>query len=258
VSEIAEPVFRRINRGKGHSYTVDGEPVDGTTKIIDGGFPKPGLINWAADVTRRCVMDRWADLAEMLPSERDEVLRRARWDHRDEAADRGKQAHDLIMRHARGEEVEPPEPLDGYFRAYEQFVDEWRPRELLIEASVLSTEYRYAGTLDVVADLADGRRWLLDYKTGGKGIFREFALQLAAYRYADYVVGADGRLEPMPRVDRTGCVWIQDGLYELVPVAAGPEAFETFGHVQAVAAFANGDRGDVVGETLRPPPLEEG
>ena len=251
-----ELVFRRIDRGKGHSYTLNGDPLNGVTKLIGDGYPKPALINWAANVTADCALDRWDELAHLPRSERDKIIRRARWDHLDEASQRGKQAHDLIMRYARGEEVEPPEALEGYFRAYEQFAQDWQPKELLIEASVVSIEYRYAGTPDVICDLIDGQRWLLDYKTGGKGIFPDYALQLAAYRYADYVVTYNGQLEPMPRVDATGCVWIQDGLYELVPVDAGPDTFAAFGYVQQIADFATADRGRVVGEAL-PPPRDE-
>ena len=55
------------------------------------------------------------------------------------------------------------------------------------------------GTLDLVAKLADGQTWLLDWKTGGKGIFREAALQLCAYRNADFYVDGNGDEQPCPR-----------------------------------------------------------
>jgi hypothetical protein len=251
------PSARRINRGRGHSYQVDDQPYDGATKLLDEGFPKPGLIPWAGNVVIDEAKDRWDELVELPPSQRYKILERARWDHRDEAAERGKQAHELIQRYARGEEVEPTEELEGYFRAYEQFRADWQPRELLVETPVFSLEYRYAGTLDVIADLADGNRWLLDWKTG-KAIYPVVALQLAAYRYADYYLDQDGQLQPMLPVDRCGSVWIQDGLYELHPIRVGPSEFAAFGAVQQVAAWRQADDdfknpSDVVGAALDPP-----
>jgi hypothetical protein len=251
------PTARRINRGSGHSYTLDGDKISGATTIIGDGFPKPALVGWAANVTADCVLDRWQELLELTPSERDKLLRRARFDHRDEAAERGKAAHTLIQRLTRGEEVEPSDELKGYVDAYLQFVKEWAPKEILVEAPIFSLEYHYAGTLDVIADLADGRRWLLDFKTG-KNVYTDVALQLAAYRYADVYLDEDGELKPMVNVEACGVVWIQDGLYELRPVDAGPDAFAAFGAVQAVAAWRarNDDYknpSDVIGAALQPP-----
>lgn len=232
----ATPTLKRINRGSGHSYELDNKTILGATRIIDLGVPKPGLVGWAANVTIDEAKDRWDELVQLPPSQRYKILERARWDHRDEAAERGKAAHKLIQQYARGDEVEPTEELEGYFRAYEQFTADWQPREVLIEAPVFSLEYRYAGTLDVVADLADGKRWLLDWKTG-KAIYPAVALQLAAYRYADVYLDAAGEIKPMVSVDVCGSVWIQDGLYELRPVQAGPDEFVAFGAAQQVAEW---------------------
>src|SRR4029077_6610928 len=164
--EMSVPSARRINRGSGHSYELDSVKIDGATTILSGGFPHPAFEHGAVKKTINVAKDRWDELVELPPSQRFEILERARWDYRDEAAERGKAAHKLIQRYARGEEVEPSEELEGYFRAYEQFRAEWQPKEILIEAPVFSLEYRYAGTFDVIADLADGKRWLLDWKTG--------------------------------------------------------------------------------------------
>jgi hypothetical protein len=73
--------------------------------------------------------------------------------------------------------------------------DAWRktvgPEFEAVECTVFDPEYLYAGTLDAVATLADGRRYLLDYKTSrnetNRGPFPEWALQLAAYRWAPLV-----------------------------------------------------------------------
>jgi hypothetical protein len=250
------PVVRIINRGKGHSYEIDGAKTDGTTTIINDGYPKPGLIGWAANITRKCVMDRWDELVLLRPSERDDILYRARFDHRDEAAERGKRAHDLVYRFARGDEVDVSDELRGYLDAWQAFDADWDPRFLLLETPVFSFEFNYAGTLDAVAELVDGRRWLLDWKTG-KDVYNDVALQLAAYRYADVYLDADGETKPMLPVDACASVWIQDGAYELRPVDVTPETFDVFGAVQQVAqwraAYDPRSGPGALGEALQPP-----
>jgi hypothetical protein len=250
---MVAPQTRRISRGKGHSYELDGRRVDGVTKTLDNGFPKPALINWAANVVADCVMDRWDELLELAPSARDKILRRARWDYLDEASQRGRDAHTLIQRLTRGEEVTPSEELIGYIDAYLQFVKEWEPSELQVELPVFSREFGYAGTLDVIAHLADGNTWLLDWKTGGRGPFSEHVLQLAAYRYADFYLDEDGSEQPLPAIERTGFVWIRDGSYDLIPADADAEAFAVFGAVQQVAAYRADEH---MGEVLEPPVKE--
>ena len=84
------------------------------------------------------------------------------------------------------------------------------------------------GTLDLVADLADGQRWLLDWKTTASGIWPESALQLAAYRNADFYIDDNGDEQPMPPVDQAGCVWLSADGYDLIPVDAGPDTFRSF------------------------------
>src|SRR4029077_590070 len=106
----------------------------------------------------------------------------------------------------------------------------------------------------------------LDFKTGS-GVWIDFVLQLAAYRYAEFFVLA-GDVDdqgvavehPMPPVDATGIVHLRgDGSYELVPLEAGPEAFAVFGAAQQTAEFRQyGDRSASdawIDEALRPPEL---
>ena len=250
---MSAPPTRRVNRGRGHTYILDGEPVDGVTTILDKGVPKPALVGWAANVTADYATDHWEELAELRPSERNAILRKSRWDEKDKAARRGTEVHDYALRLAAGEEVEPPEELIGHVDAYLHFTIDWQPRELLTEAVVFNRTHRYMGTLDLIAQLADGQVWLLDWKTGGKGIDREAALQLAAYRNAEFVLADDGSEIPMPKVDRAGCVWLRADGYDLIPVETDAAAFRTFLYAQQVARFIDGPAELVIGEALTPP-----
>lgn len=246
------PTARRINRGRGHSYEIDGEKVPGITTIIGKGIAKPALIDWAGRVTAGYAIDHWDELSEMRPSERLEALNKSRFTERDTAAVRGTAIHTIAQQLSEGQEVDVPEPLTGHVDAYLRFVEEWQPKDILVEEAFFNRALGYAGTPDLLADLNDGQRWLLDWKTGAKGIFPEFALQLAAARYAEFWVDPDGEEQPIPNVDQCGCIWLRADGYDLVPVAADTEAFRVFLHAKNTAAFADENRERWVGEALHP------
>jgi hypothetical protein len=245
------PATRRVNRGKGHSYYLDGEPALGVTTALGEGFPKPGLIGWAANATRDYAVDHWEELAAVGPAERIKRLSRARYEDRDEAGNAGTQVHKLAQALAAGDEVEVPEALVGHVDAYLKFVDEWNPAEVLTEAIVINRRFGYMGTLDVVANIA-GRSWLIDLKTARSGVFAENALQLAAYRNAEaFLVGEALAERPMPAIERTGVLWIRADGYDLVPVEAGAEEFRIFLYALGIAKWR--DSNNVVGEALAAP-----
>ena len=125
---------------------------------------------------------------------------------------------------------------------------------MLVESPVANITPGAAGTIDLVADLADGYRWLLDLKTTRSGIFREVALQLAAYRYAEWVLDPAGTVTPMPAVDRVGAVWLQaDRTYELLPIQADQQALAIFRAAKLVAAFADQKDDGRIGAPLTTP-----
>lgn len=243
---------RRVDRGRGHSYFLDGDSAVGVTKILDDGVPKPALVGWAANTTADAAVDHWDELVEMKPSERLAFLKRARWEVKDAAARRGSEVHRYAHLLAAGEEPEIPEELLGHVDAYLRFAEEWRPQELVVEAIVGNRRWGYMGTLDVIAQLADGRVWLLDWKTGGKGVYRESALQLAAYRNAEFLLRDDAE-EPMATIDATGAVWLRADGYDLVPLETGPDVFKTFLYALQVAKFTQAPAEHYIGETLQPP-----
>ena len=267
-----KPETRIIQRGSGHAYSLDGQKVPRVTRIIGDGVPKPALVGWAAKESGQYVLDHWPELEAMSPSERFEAVRDARYTTLRAAGDRGREVHALLHRYVLNEPVEPPEDLAGHFDAGCRFVDEWRLREVAIEVAVfhrpapeVGRPHPYAGRFDLLGHLVDGRLWLLDFKTSLKGVYPEYALQLAAYRYADFYV-LDGQVDaaglavehPMPAVDAAGVIWLRDdGSYELVPITADYRALEAFTAACELAGFATSDRGEWIGSALRPPEPEE-
>lgn len=246
---------RRVNRGSGHRYLLDGEDADGVTTVIGDGYPKPALINWAANTTAGWAVDHWDDLALMTPSQRLKTLQGARFAERDAAAARGTQIHDLAHRLAGGEAIDVPDALAGHVDSYLAFADDFGVEEMLAEVVVVNRRWRYMGTLDLVACLRGSddpdQVWLLDFKTGASGIWPETALQLAAYAHAESYLDRQGVEVPLPPVDRGGAVWLRADGYDLHPVDVSEATFRAFLYVQQVAQFQRGRRDAVIGEALR-------
>ena len=119
-------------------------------------------------------------------------------------------------------------------QALARFMDAWDIEPLGVETLLASTTHGYAGTADLWATVGalDGQRALLDLKTGG-GIYREYALQLAGYRWADFLQAEDGTEQPVPEVDACYCIHLDrkgpDGpQVRLVPVTVTRDTFATF------------------------------
>jgi hypothetical protein len=110
------------------------------------------------------------------------------------------------------------------------------------------------GTFDLIADLADGTRALIDWKTGRSGIYPETVLQLAAYRYAE-VYDDDGTEREMADlgISRTLAVWLRaDGTYAAYGVPADERAFKDWLHVRWVAGWVDRSK-ELLGDPLPAP-----
>lgn len=267
--------IKRVNRGRNHWYVDEdtNSKVNGVTTIIGKGIPKPALINWAGNVTAEYAVDNWDELSAMGPATRLKTIQKARNAVRDTAAVRGTRLHGLAEPLSLGKQVNVPAELADLVNAYVQFLDDFDVEPVYLEAVVYSETNRHVGTLDLIADLAlpdlpefdglarndDGYvRCLLDIKTG-KGIYGETGVQLAGYRYSEWLLteDADGKPKPvlMPQVAWTGAVHVTADGYELLPVEAGPEQYEVFLHAQRIAEFTETSR-DLVGEPV-PAPYRE-
>lgn len=251
------PPIRRVQTAKGHYYKdANGQRIPGVTTIIGGGVPKPALINWAANATAEYAVDKWDELTELAPSARLKTLQGARYETTDKAKKRGTEVHRYGERLVKGEAVKGiPDELRGHCEAYVGFLDQFEVEPVLVEATIVSYKYGYAGTLDLVADLTDTdgnrARWLLDIKTSEKGIFGETALQLAAYRFAEKFIGDDGSEQDMIPVDRTGAVLVNSDGAQLIPTVSTIDQLKTFWYSGQVRAFVDTSR-DLVGGPLQP------
>lgn len=226
--------------GGTRTYTWRGESFFSVTTILGGGIPKPALTYWAANETADFALDNLGQLHQLVEKgERDaayDMLKRAPWRKRDKAAELGTSVHDAVEAYILGKPTPAWGPLvKPRMDAFAAFLEEYRPTYELSEASIYNREERYAGTLDAIATfptLGD-RRLLLDVKTGGKTVYAESAVQLSAYRAAEFIGAPDGSEQPMPAVDGCAVLHIPDEAvyekgYELVEVLADAEIFKTF------------------------------
>ena len=252
---IQEPIRRVDGKSFGrpthHYVDATGARIPGVTSIIGDGLPKPALVAWAANITAETAVNRWQELADMPVADRLKLLNGCRYEERDTAARRGTEVHALAEQLIHGAAVHVPEELTGHVDSYLKFLDDWDPQPVLTEAVVYSRPYGYAGTLDLIADLNDGFRWLLDVKTTRSGVYGDTAFQLAAYRYADRYLDAEGQAQDMPEVDATGVIWVRSDGYDLIPIHANEHVLTQFRHIAVVARAQAGAR-DYVGEALQP------
>lgn len=245
-------IARRAFGNGGHVYALDGRRCPGVTTIIRNSAPAGGLLNWYARQA--------AEWCALHPELRDELgdtawiktAANAANESRDAAAERGRAIHAAADALIDGKPVDVPEEIYDRAVLVTKFLDTWRANVLARECVVFHTGHRFAGQFDLIAELADGQRWLLDYKTG-TGVYPDVALQLAAYRHAEFIVW-NGQDRPMPRIDATGVVHITENTFELIPVDTGPDVWATFVSALPLYRFHGTKFGfDRIGEPLPDP-----
>jgi hypothetical protein len=253
------PPVRRVERGRYHYYTDgDGHRIPGVTTIIDKGIPKPALINWAANATAEATINRWDEYADMPIGQRLEALKRARYDVTNTAKNKGTLIHGYAEQLVQGKTVTGiPDELRGYTEAYVRFIDAWQLDPILVEVVVVNYTIGFAGTLDLVAEITSptsGERevYLLDIKTGEKGIFAETALQLSAYRHSEFYVDQDGNEQPMLSVQGTAAIHVTPDDAMLIPTVSERPQFNMFRIAQKVYEYDQEKDGLILPELRHP------
>jgi len=199
-------------------YYIGGEKFASVTDVCSV-IAKPYLLTWAAKTAAAAALadpDKY-DTAEKAAAVVEST--------KGAAAIRGRTVHDIVETWARGLPREPVDPtLQGYVTAFDAFVNSWSPRPLHAECVVLNKTHKYAGRLDLIAQLGS-ETWLIDFKTS-RAVWSEYGLQLSAYRNAEFFVLPDDSLAPMPSVDKTGVVLLREtGTFGFTQV---DEPFEVF------------------------------
>lgn len=248
------------------------------TTIIKGGLPSPALTAWGMREVATFAVANHRQLSAMLSGVRlrregngllmvadpDAVqgaidwLKGAPYRERDRKADIGTALHAIAEAHVKGAPIPPPsDEVAPYVASFERFLAEVHPEFELAEATVYNRTAKYAGTLDAIALIPGRGRALIDYKTTASGIYPEAALQLAAYRHAEFVGLPDGTEAPLPGVDGCAVAWIRPDGYDLIPVTADEQVFRFFRHIVEVFRWQEEVAQTVIGQPLPVPRGEE-
>jgi hypothetical protein len=242
---------------KSHRYKLDGDWVPGVTTIT-GVLDKSGpLISWASGLVAEYVADNREVMEGLWLAGRDPLvaaLKKLPEAARKRAAERGTDFHDYAEQIVRGEEVDVPEDHVPLVESALAFFADWKIEPVLIETSVASREYAYAGTLDLVADHANGPRAIFDWKTG-KAIYDSAAWQANGYGAAEFY-GADAVSDgtkvtyqderPMSDlgIEQAWGIHIRADGYDVYPLYYGPDVFEKFRLIRRLYDINKRARGD--------------
>jgi hypothetical protein len=185
------------------------------------------------------------------------TLQGIRYEVTNKAKNKGTQVHLYAEALVQGIEVKGvPDELRPYVDNYVRFIDAWQLDPVLVEVVIVSYGHGYAGTLDLIADLTgptgERERWLLDIKTGEKGIYAETALQLSAYRFAEFYLDQDGAEQPMISVEACGAIHITSDDAVLIPTVSDREQLQMFRIAQKVYEFDK-DKDGLILPALRLP-----
>ena len=261
--QFEQPDLRTTNQGSlgGSTYQHPhtGQQVPSVT-TISGLIDKPHLVPWSAKLAAEFAADNAEEILGLTDRDlRVACIKAGAEKARAVGRDLGSSAHNAIegLTLGRMTMADVPEDVQHHVAGWSAWVREFVASFLLVEATVWSHRYGYAGTLDAVVTLKDGRVCLVDYKTS-KDVYTEAALQLAALRFADCVVSTDGEFA-MPRIDccavlhlpapvltKTGKQSIR-GKWSFREVTADAEDFEVFLALQRAYQWEKGKAATVIG-----------
>ncbi len=190
----------------------DGTKVPGVTTVL-GVLNKPALVIWANRLGLQGI-----DSSK----------------YKDEMADIGTLAHQMIVDYFKGEKTNTDEYSKSQIDAAENCLLsfwEWEKGHkievIFAETPLVSQEHGFGGTIDCFCKL-DGQPTLLDFKTG-KAIYPEFFYQLAAY---EQLLAEAGYLIEITRILRIGRD--ADEGFEERSVGKLDKHFELFRHCLAI------------------------
>lgn len=260
---MTTPKVSTIKRGGARFYV---DPDDGKIKVpgvtsIIGMLPKEFLRYWAAKEVAQTAVDSLPTVLQMILNDQADAavdfLKKSPDRNTRKAADTGTAAHDLFERMSKGETVGRVHPdLEPFVRHFDEFLTVAKPEYHFLEETVWSDKHDYAGSFDAFATIGGERLWI-DNKTTRSGIHEEVGIQLAAYRFADSIIRADGGRVPMPTADGGAVLHVRPEGWKLVPVRCDEALFEVFLHLREVFKYEKEIKGTIVGREVFSGPAED-
>lgn len=208
-----------------HQYWCNGiGPVPSVTTVL-GIIDKPAVVVWKAKATATAIIENWSTVSRLITEQGQDAA--VKWgmkqadESRDKAANLGSSVHLLADIEGIGpgasvsdsEGFQVSEGTQPYLEAYRGFLDRYTRSAIVSSEHMVWSLAGYAGTYDLLMTI-DDELWLLDIKTSGKGPYPEWGLQLAAYRWADFIVLSNNpTYYPMPLIKRAGVLHLRPDLY---------------------------------------------
>ncbi len=167
-------------------YTIKGVEYPSVTQIIDMLDKSNALIPWAVNSMGIYIL-QYYDPKEDI----NDLVNKAKYNYREisqEAKDIGTEVHDLIEIYIK-HKIDPTKDKDlneSVTNALIAFL-EWEKENIIewlhSERRVHCESIGYAGKLDAIAKMKDGRTLVLDFKSS-KGFYDGYDLQISGYKYA--------------------------------------------------------------------------
>lgn len=248
------PKIRTISRGDSRFYVhpSSGQKAPGVTSVV-GMLPKGFLGPWSAKVTAEFAVENLGDIVGIAMRDKAaavDMLKGAPRRFTSAAADVGTDAHDVFERMAGGEAPGRLHPeLKVYADHFAAFLDEFQPEFLHLERTVWSDAVDYSGSFDAIMKIA-GETVIADWKTTRSGVHAEVAIQLSAYRHADYIVEPDGSELALPEITGGAVLHVRPEGWQLVPVKCDEEVFAFFRHLREVFRWDREVKETVLGAPL--------
>lgn len=230
-----------------YARTIDGVPeVPSITTVI--GRQAMDLTGWAGYMAAQAVIqDPLLPEAIGNRAKLGHIARKATdaaGNYRDQAAARGDRVHfyaEQVALRALGKPHTMPEARgalaeygeDGYADRFDEWWEHYQVRPLAAEVTVWNHEVGYAGTIDLVAEIA-GKTCLIDFKTRGtdrQGRIKvpddKVAMQLVAGLKAEESVvdAASGQWQPWPYGNAELLLAVALGEREVLPLQVAPQTW---------------------------------
>ena len=237
---MTTPKVKTLSRGGSRFYINPdtGRKNPGVTSVLNM-LPKGFLKFWAAKEVATYAVENLGSVVGVAmndPQAAVDLLKGAPNRVTKKAADVGTEAHDYFERIAKGEtalgRIHPDlQPFVEHFREFMELCD---PEFIFMEETVWSDVLGIAGSFDAMAVLRGegagplrGKVLVMDWKTTRSGVHEEVALQLSAYRGAEFIVRPDGSKVPMPAIDGGAVLHVRPEGWALYPVETGSVAIGT-------------------------------
>lgn len=232
----------------------------GVTSVI-GKYDKEFLQFWAAKKVAETAVDNITSITGIvLNGDRQgaiDYLKGAPRRDTAQAADGGTAVHTMVEKMALGLPVGRITPeLRPFYDAFADYLAEVEPEYLYVEETIWDDEHQYAGSFDAVIRMTkdygpwhEGDVLFLDNKTTRSGVHEEVGLQLAAYRFAQYILRKDGTRVPNVKAQGAAVLLLRPEGAKLVPIRADEAMFEIFCALRTAFPFTTADvKNTIIGD----------